>query len=372
VLDRLGAPGVTVTYEDGHVISDAERAAAAADVTVLMVGDVARETWDKNSNWSEENPGGRSAGAANEVPDLDLPSVQGVDQQALIPRILAANPNTVMVMKTEGQVNMPWIDDAHTLVQAWYPGQEDGNVVAEALFGITNFSGKLPITIGRTDREAAYETQQQYPGVLEDTGVPGGIGRDPQCEDPDDAPPCESSGPAPQRVVRYSEDLDMGYRWYEATGTAPLFPFGYGLSYTTFTYTDLAVTPVTGANGQPVLHVDYTVTNTGARAGMEASQVYLTLPPEAHEPSMRLVGFDKTPLAPGESRRVAVLIDSAASNHPFSYFQPADEDLANWANGEWKTPNGAYTVHVGGSSADTPLSSTVDLAFSQTPPGSTP
>ena len=153
-----------------------------------------------------------------------------------------------MVLKTQGQVNMPWIDKVHTMVEAWYPGQEDGNVVADALFGITNFSGKLPVTFGKTDREAAYQSQEQYPGYKEDTGVPGGIGRDPI--------PGE-----PQRVVRYTEGLKMGYRWYEATGTKPLFPFGYGLSYTTFRYSNLDVdkiAPRSQAAGRPAgqLHGD--------------------------------------------------------------------------------------------------------------------
>ena len=94
--------------------------------------------------------------------------------------------------------------------------------------------------------------------------------------------------------------------------------------------------------------------------------MYLTLPPEAEEPSKRLVGFDKTELAPGESKRVSVIIDSDASNHPFSYFEPESEDLRDWADGEWVTPDGAYTVHVGGSSVDTPLDATVRLAFSST------
>ena len=369
VLDASpGGADAEIVYNDGDVIAEAEEAAANADITILMVGDVARETWDKNSNWREENPGGGAAGAGNEIPDLDLPSVNGTNQQQLIPRVLAANPNTIVVMKTQGQVNMPWIDDVHTMVQAWYPGQEDGRVVAEALFGVTNFSGKLPLTIGNSDREAAYERQEQYPGNLENTGVPGGIGRDPLCQDEEEAPPCEVSGPVPQRVVRYSENLRMGYRWYEATGTEPLFPFGYGLSYTTFDYSDLAVTEVGGGNGHTALQVDYTVTNTGQRAGSEASQVYLTLPREARQPSRRLVEFEKVDLAPGESRQVSMVIDSNASNHPFSYFRPDDDNLVNWADGEWLTPDGGYTVHVGGSSADTPLETTVDLNFSNTSP----
>lgn len=349
-LSKLGSDA-TVTYNDGDQISDAVDLAESSDVTILMVGDVARETWDKNGNLQEENPGGNVSGAPDEVADLDLPSVTGTNQQLLIPRILAANPNTIVVLKTEGQVNMPWIDDVDTLVEAWYPGQEDGNVVADALFGVTNFSGKLPLTIGRTDREAAYETQEQYPGYEEQTGTPGGYGRDPI--------PGE-----PQRVVRYSEGMAMGYRWYEKTGTKPLFPFGYGLSYTTFKYRNLRVTPVTtrGPNGHTVLKVNYTITNTGDRRGKEASQVYLTLPSVAKEPSQRLVGFKKVDLAPGKSRRVTVRIDAAASNHPMSYFSPADPDnIRNWADGAWVTPSGRYTVHVGRSSASTPLDKRVTL-----------
>ena len=156
----------------------------------------------------------------------------------------------------------------------------------------------------------------------------------------------------------------VGYRWYEARNVQPVFPFGHGLSYTTFTYTDLNATPSTNVQGATVLKVDYTITNAGTRAGKEASQVYLTLPAEAAEPSKRLVGFQKVELQPGQSQRVSVTIDCAASHHPFSYFRPADEsDLKAWANGDWVTPNGQFTVHVGTSSAQTPLQSPVALSL---------
>lgn len=348
-LDKLGSDAV-VSYNDGDSTAEAVELAESSDVTILMVGDVARETWDKNGNLDEENPGGNASGAPNEVPDLDLPSVTGTNQQLLIPRVLAANPNTIVVLKTQGQVNMPWIDDVDTLVEAWYPGQEDGNVVADALFGVTNFSGKLPLTIGRTDREAAYETQEQYPGYEEQTGTPGGYGRDPI--------PGE-----PQRVVRYTEGLAMGYRWYEKTGTEPLFAFGHGLSYTTFRYRKLKVaTQTRGPDRHTVLRVRFTVKNTGDRAGMEAPQVYLTLPRKAKQPSKRLVGFTKINLAPGKSKRVTIKLDASASNHPLSYFSPDDpDDLRNWADGAWLTPRGRYTVHVGGASDSTPLEKTLRL-----------
>ncbi|WP_182524207.1 glycoside hydrolase family 3 C-terminal domain-containing protein [Nocardioides dongkuii] len=348
VLSSLGSDA-TVTYNNGNNIDSAVQLARNSDVTILMLGDVARETWDKNSNWQDENPSGGASGAANEVPDLDLPTVTGTNQQQLAPRVLEAVPDTVTVLKTQGQVNMPWIDQVDTLVEAWYPGQEDGNVVAEALFGVNNFSGKLPVTWGKTDREAAYASQEQYPGYKEDTGSPGGIGRDPI--------PGE-----PQRVVRYTEGLKMGYRWYQATGTEPLFPFGYGESYTTFGYRDLAVEKVRRNKRQTGLRVSYTVTNTGEVAGREASQVYLRLPREAREDFNRLVGFEKVDLEPGESKRVSTVLDAGASNHPLSYFTPEDpDDLRRWADGEWVTPKGRFTVHVGGSSESTPLRQAVRL-----------
>src|SRR5690606_21937485 len=212
------------------------------------------------------------------------------DQEALVPAILAANPNTIVVLKTGGMVLMPWLNDARAVLQAWFPGQNDGDAVADILLGIVNPSGKLPVTFGNTAREAAYETEEQYPGVHEDTGIPGGQG-------PDGTPG------EPQLVARYTEDLEMGYRWYEANGVEPVFPFGFGLSYTTFGYSNLSVTPnVDALTGRAVLDVSYTITNTGSRAGAEASQVYVSLPPVANEPSKRLVGFEKIELAPGESQ----------------------------------------------------------------------
>ncbi|WP_228392218.1 glycoside hydrolase family 3 C-terminal domain-containing protein [Nocardioides sp. dk4132] len=353
-LRSLGAEDATVTYNNANNIGNAIALAERSDVTILMLGDVARETWDKNSNWQEENPGGNVSGANREVPDLDLPTVTGTNQQQLASRLIEAVPNTVVVWKTQGQVNMPRINDVRTLVEAWYPGQEDGNVVADALFGVTNFSGKLPITIGKTDREAAYETQEQYPGYQENTGVPGGIGRDP-------------IPGAPQRVVRYTEGLKMGYRWYQATGTEPLFPFGYGLSYTTFDYSNLDVATIRNNRQQTGLRVSYTVTNTGDVAGKEASQVYLRLPPEARQNFNRLVGFQKVDLDPGESQRVSVVLDSRASNHPLSYFVPEDpDDLRRWADGRWVTTPGRYRVSVGGSSESLPLRQGVRVNIGQT------
>jgi beta-glucosidase len=327
-LMKLGS-SATITYSDGDVIADAVTAAENADIAIVMVGDNPRETWDKTT--------------------LSLPSINGTNQDLLVPRILAANRNTVVVLKTEGSVLMPWLPQARALVEAWYPGQNDGDVVADVLFGVTNPSGKLPVTFGNTANEAAYETEAQYPGVREDNGLGGGQdGR--------------SSNGSPQLVTMYNENLKVGYRWYEAQHVTPVFPFGHGLSYTTYAYSDLTLATTTNAGGQPALTVSYTVANTGAREGREATQVYLTLPPEAGEPSKRLVGFKKITLQPSESQQVVVTIDCTASNHPFSYFMPANEaDLEAWANGDWVTPSGQFTISVGTSSADTPLQSPIEL-----------
>jgi beta-glucosidase len=143
-----------------------------------------------------------------------------------------------------------------------------------------------------------------------------------------------------------------------------VFPFGFGLSYTTFAYSNLSVTPtVDRQTGRTALAVTYTVTNTGGRRGAEASQVYVTLPAVAEQPSKRLVGFRKVDLAPGASEQVTVTVDAAASNHPLSYWIPEnDAPVPGWGRGRWATASGDYTVHVGTSSADTPLVQTVTLS----------
>jgi hypothetical protein len=248
----------------------------------------------------------------------------------------------VVVLKTEGMVLMPWLDQVPALVEAWYPGQEDGNAVADILFGLRNPSGKLPMTFGNTAAEAAFATTAQFPGVF--IPPPHWLNR-------------------PRLEAQYTEALQVGYRWYEANNVKPVFPFGFGLSYTTFAYSGLSVATTTGQSGQPVLNVTYTITNTGNREGAEASQVYVTLPAAAGEPSKRLVGFQKLDLAPGASQAVTVTIDAAASNHPFSYWVPQnDAPVPGWGNGSWSTAAGDYTISVGGSSADTPLTQTVALA----------
>ena len=234
----------TVTYNNGSDIASAVALARQSEVAIVMVGNTPRETRDLRSLSLPVVP------ATNPPSDPCNPEVDDcgpgpagpvvTDQEALIGAISAANPNTVVVLKTSGMVLMPWLNQVPALIEAWFPGQHDGDAVADILFGVVSPSGKLPLTFGNTAREAAYATEAQYPGLHEDTGIPGGRGR-------------TGTPGAPQLVTRYTEDLQMGYRWYEANNVAPLFPFGFGLSYTTFQYSDLSVTTRIRAKDRPCL-----------------------------------------------------------------------------------------------------------------------
>ena len=348
VIEELGYD-TEVTYNDGRDPEAAAKLAAESDVVLLMIGDNPHETVDRDTLG---------------FPAIDLDKHKDredwVEQEPLIDAVLEANAeNTAVVLKTSGTVLMPWLDEVPAVLEAWFPGMEDGNAVANLLYGKVNPSGKLPMTFGATEREAAFATEEQFPGTRQDTGKPGGPG-----------PYGDGSD---QLIAKYTEGLEMGYRWYEANDVKPVFPFGYGLSYTTFEYDDLKVKKVRGEgnskgkgnNGSlSGIDVSFTITNTGDVAGKEAAQVYLTLPDEAGQPTKRLVNFEKVDLEPGESQRVTVRINQADSNHPFSYFIPEEPDnLANWADGEWATVDGKYRVHVGGSSADTPLEKDIPLNF---------
>ena len=221
-LKALGS-SATVTFDDGTDLARAKALAEKSDAVIVMAGDISLEGEDR----------------AN----LSLPVVDGVNQSALIAAVGAVNPRTVVVLKDGGPVLMPWLSQAAAVLEAWYPGQEDGIAVANLLFGVVNPSGKLPITFPKAEKEGAIGSAEQWPGVMID-GV---------------------------RTTTYTEGLQMGYRWYDAHGTAPQFSFGYGLSYTTFSISQLEVTKTT--NGTKAIQVQFVVQNTGQRAGSEVPQV---------------------------------------------------------------------------------------------------
>jgi beta-glucosidase len=289
IRNRL--PKARVSYDSGANPATAAVLAKTADVALVMVGD-------------------------NETEGLDRPSLAlSGNQDRLIKAVAAANPHTIVVVKSGGPVLMPWLNAVPAVVEAWYPGQEDGNAVAAVLFGDVNPSGKLPITFPTSDSQTPANTPAQYPGV--------------------------------NGTVRYSEGLQVGYRWYAANHETPLFPFGFGLSYTSFRFGNLVVSPQPDSTGQVSVGVD--VTNTGSRAGADVAQVYVTDPAAAGEPPRQLKGFARVVLAPGQTRHVTLHLDQRA----FSIWNSDAQ--------AWTTIHGRYAVQVGDSSASLPLSAPVTV-----------
>jgi beta-glucosidase len=235
------------------------------------------------------------------------------DQDALIDAVVKANPNTIVVLDTGGPMLMPWIGSVKSVLQAWFPGQEDGNAIAALLFGDVSPSGKLPETFPRSEADLPTRTAQQYPGV---------------------------NGHA-----TYSEGLDVGYRWYDAKSIAPLFPFGYGLSYTTFGYSNLVLRAASDGS----VAVSFSLKNTGTRTGAEVAQVYVGDPSTAGEPPKQLKSYRKVLLEPGQAQTVSLSLD------PRSF--------AVWDTGRhaWVVPGGKYTVSIGSSSRDVRLSAPVSV-----------
>ncbi len=290
VLDRLGS-SATVTYNDGAETAAAAALAASSDIAIVMVGDNHTEGADRSN--------------------LSLPGAQ----DALVSAVATANARTIVVLKNGGPVLMPWIDQVRAVLEVWYPGSEDGNAVARLLFGFANPSGKLPVTFPKAAGDVPARTPAQWPGLTVN-GIP---------------------------TARYSEGLEVGYRWYDAQQLKPLFPFGFGLSYTTFALSHLEATPVV-ADGKTPIRVEFRLENTGRRAGAEVAQLYLGLPAMAGEPPKRLVGFKKVWLNPGERTTVTLTIDPNATNRPLSYW---DNSIRDWA-----IANGTYLVYLGTSAGD--------------------
>jgi beta-glucosidase len=303
VLRDLGS-SATVTKvtvaDDLSNLNEAKSAAKEADVVVLMAGLVATEGADQ-----------RDANMLN-------------DQNRMLDELLGVNPATVVVMKDSNPVLMPWIDKAPAVLEAWNQGAEDGHAVADLLFGVVNPSGKVPTSYPRSEDDTIYAGRpERYPGTDEGDGYP---------------------------VIRYSEGLEIGYRWFQAQGIEPLFGFGFGLSYTTFDITDVSVDAPDGANA-PVT-VTGSVRNVGQVAGAEVVQVYLGVPVEG-QPPKRLVGFQKVFVEPGESKPVTITIDPAATNHPFGVWDYCTQGFA--------TRPGEYTIYVGNSADNTPHTATLTV-----------
>ncbi|HEY2578411.1 MAG TPA: glycoside hydrolase family 3 C-terminal domain-containing protein [Streptosporangiaceae bacterium] len=233
---------------------------------------------------------------------LSLPSAQ----DELISAVAAANPHTVVVVNAGAPIAMPWLNQAAAVLDAWYPGQTSGTALASVLFGSVDPSGHLPVTFPASLSQMPTSAKSRFPGV--------------------------------NGKVQYSEGLDVGYRWYDANSAQPLFPFGYGLSYTTFAYSGLHLSAAR-VSGVSTEHVTATVTNTGSVAGSDVAQLYLGDPAGAGEPPRQLVGFQRVTLGPGQSTQVTF---DVTPRDTWWWDQPA---------GGWNQTAGTYQVSVGDSSA---------------------
>ena len=285
-------PKADVRFDSGSNPATAAELAKQADVAIVFAHQWTSEEFD--------------------LPNLSLPGTQ----DALIEQVAAANPRTIVVLESGSAVTMPWLDKVSGVLEAWYAGSKGADAVAAVLFGDVNPSARLPITFPRNERD--------MPRVQ--IAVPS-----PQ-EKPENV--AEPPPPNPAFSINYDEGLKVGYKWYDAEKKPVLFPFGFGLSYTTFTYSDLRVS--TGS----AMSVSFTVKNSGQRVGADIAQVYASLPPSTGEPPKRLVAWSKVRLNPGESIQVTLPVDP-------KYLSVYDE-----AQRGWRLVPGSYTIFVGRSSRD--------------------
>jgi beta-glucosidase len=292
---RAEAAQADVRYLDGHDAPAAAHAARAADVAIVFA-----------TQWMTEG---------FDAPDLGLPN----GQDALIAAVAAANPRTIVVLETGGPVAMPWLYRTGAVVEAWYPGIRGGEALAAILFGKVDPSARLPVTFPESVRQLPRPT---LPGL----GLPDGQAFD----------------------VDYVEGSDVGYRWFAKTRAKPLFPFGFGLSFSRFALRDLQITP--GAAPR----ASFLVENIGTRAGTDIPQLYLTHSP--HRTQQRLLGWSHIELAAGESRRVSLGVDPRL--------------LADWdpAGHGWRVDPGAYRIAAGESANDLTIEAILTMTAAALPP----
>ncbi|WP_327673462.1 MULTISPECIES: glycoside hydrolase family 3 C-terminal domain-containing protein [unclassified Streptomyces] len=283
-----GTCGLTFGWQPESQIPAAVEAARTADAAVVFVNRVAGEDMDHL--------------------EFGLPG----DQDQLIRAVAAANPRTVVVLNTDGPVAMPWQNDVGAVVQAWYGGRGTGTALASVLFGDTDPGGRLPVTFPADAGQGPGTTTATYPGT--------------------------------NGTVTYDEGINVGYRHYDSNGQRPRFPFGHGLSYTTFTHGSLEAAYDAAAKK---VTVSVTVTNTGTRAGTDVVQLYATLPDAASAEPRRLVAFHKVSLPAKKSTRLELSVPVA--------------ELRVWKSGRWTLVPGSYTFAVARSSRDVTAQRTVTV-----------
>ena len=296
VLD-FAALRVGIGYPLGdEAIAEAVAAARQAETAIVCIG--------RNGEWDTEG---------SDLLDIVLPG----RQNELVAAVAAANPRTIVVLQTGGPVEMPWLGDVAAVLEAWYPGQEAGNAIADVLLGKAEPGGRLPQSFPArwNDNPTNSQDRQVYPGV--------------------------------DGKVRYEEGVFIGYRHYDRQGTAPLFPFGFGLGYTRFMLSDLSIDDGRfEADGRVTVSVS--VTNSGDRAGSEVIQLYVG-DDEASQPrpQKELKAFAKVHLGAGESRRVALELDDRA----FAFYDAKAM--------HWMAEPGSFTLRVARSAADPGLTASV-------------
>jgi beta-glucosidase len=302
---RASAPHAKVQYDPGTDPASAAALAKKADVAIVFA-----------HQWESEGM---------DLDNLSLPE----HQDDVIARVAAANPHTIVVLETGSPVTMPWADHVSTILEVWYGGSRGAEALARVIFGEVNPSAKLPITFPRT------EADLPHPSIV----------KPPRASTTNDEPDAwkKIAAGLPAFQITYDEGLKVGYKWYDAEHKEVLFPFGYGLSYTTYNYSDFKVSP-----GKTV-RLSFKITNTGSRAGAEIAEVYAALPESAGEPPKRLVGWSKVKLDAGESKEVAIEVD------------PEYLSIFNVDRDAWQLVPGDYTFLVGGSSQNLPLKESVNL-----------
>ncbi len=303
---RAKAAGATVEFNSGADAAAAAALAKNSDVAIVFA-----------YQWESE--------------DMDLPSLSLPEHQDdLIAKVAAANPHTIVVLETGGPVTMSWVGQVSAILEAWYAGSGGSDAVANVLFGNVNPSGKLPLTFPRSEADLPHPTVVQPPPDSRANYQKPEVWKE------------IAAGLKPFQIT-YDEGVKVGYKWYDAEKKPVLFAFGHGLSYTTYSYSNLRVT----AGKTP--QVAFTVTNTGNRAGAEVGEVYASLPASAAEPPKRLVGWSKVQLNAGESKEVTVDVD------------PKYLSIYNVEQHGWQLIPGEYSFMVGGSSQNLPLRESVSL-----------
>jgi beta-glucosidase len=289
-------PNAVVSFDDGRDPAKAAAVAHTADVAIVFV-----------TQWTSESI---------DAPNLSLPD----NQDALVEAVAAANPHTIVVLETGGPVLMPWLDRVEGVVDAWYSGSRGGEAITRVLFGEVDPSGRLAVTFPMSEAQLPRPVLPGYASMLEARKVSG-----------------NPHAPPPPFTVDYFEGCNVGYRWYEARKLTPLFPFGFGLSYSTFGYSNLK------AEGGKTLTVSFDVTNTGAREGYATPEVYSAMMLPNQMGIRHLIGWSKLLLKPGETGHAQVVADARLLAH------------FDATNHNWRIQGGAYKVTLGQFAGDAQL-----------------